>query len=51
MNHMQSYWDAHISAREPYKALKIQMTKEKFVKNQNRKGFWDIFNTSWITGM
>ncbi len=29
---LQSYWKSSISGTEPYRALKIKMPKEKFVK-------------------
>ncbi len=29
----------------------MRMLKEKFVKNKHRKGYEDIFNTSWVTAM
>ncbi len=49
--HMKLHWDPYISGNEPYRALKIKMPKEKFVKNQNLKGYWDIFNSAWVTPM
>ncbi len=44
-------WDPQISESESYRAFKMKITKEKFVKNQNLKGYEDIFSISWVIGM
>ncbi len=43
-------WDPQISESESYRAFKMKITKEKF-KNQNLKGYEDIFSISWVIGM
>jgi len=49
--HMKPHQDPYISGNEPDRALKIKIPKERFVKNQNLKGYLDIFNTAWVTPM
>jgi len=48
---MEPHCDLHISGNKPYWVLKSKTSKEKFIKNQNRKGYLDIFNSSWVTSM
>lgn len=48
--HMEPNWDPHISGIKPFRALKMDIPKEKFVNNKNLKVYWEIFNTSWVTG-
>jgi len=43
---MEPHCDLHISGNKPYWVLKSKTSKEKFIKNQNRKGYLDIFNSS-----
>ncbi len=43
--------NSNISGNKPYRALKMKMPKGKFVKTQYLKGHYDIFYTSWFTGL
>jgi len=36
---MEPHLDLHISGIEPSRAFKLKIPKEKFVKNQNLKGY------------
>ncbi len=45
---MKPHLDPHISGTEQYRALKITIPKEKFIKNYNIILYCDIFNTSWV---
>lgn len=48
---MGLHWDPNISRTEPFRPLKMKITKETIVKNQNLKGYQDSFNTSEVTGV
>lgn len=37
-----------VSGSEWNRSLKMDIPKEKFIKNQNVKFYWYIFNTSWV---
>ncbi len=48
---LELHWDPSISGNQSYRAWKMEISKDKFVENQNLKGYEDIFNTSWVTAM
>ncbi len=45
--HMEPHWDHLILRTECYGTLKIKRSEEKFIKNQNLKPYWCVFNTFW----
>jgi len=48
---LEQHWDPHIYGTELQRALKMKIPKEKFIKNENLQGYWDILNTFKVTGM
>ncbi len=49
--HMEPHWDPLILRTESYGTLKMKRSEEKFIKNQNLKPYWGVFNTFWVIDM